>query len=138
MTDPQLHNQTFPGTLSALKPVEDHIVALAQQAGYSEDLLFALRLSLDEALTNAVYHGNNNDPSLTVTIGYHISADRIDLHVADEGVGFDPSTVANPRDPENLEKPNGRGLMLIEAYMSHVAYNHTGNAVHMTLHREEP
>ena len=56
--------------------------------------------------------------------------------IADEGKGFDPCDVPDPTAPENLERPCGRGIMLMRHYMTTVAYNEHGNVVSVEHHRE--
>ena len=94
--------------------------------------LFCIKLALEEALVNAIKHGNQMDRSKKVHISYRLLADRFEIHIADEGPGFDPSDVPDPTALENLERPCGRGLMLMRHYMSEVAFHGRGNCVCMT------
>jgi len=113
------------------KEVEDQIIAAAAECGYDDDTIFALRLSVEEALSNAIRHGNLYDINKKVDIRYSVSPERIDLYVRDEGRGFDPGVVPDPTAPENLESPSGRGIMLMHAYMNQVEFNDRGNQIHM-------
>ncbi len=113
------------------KEVEDQIITAAEQCGYDDDTIFALRLSVEEALSNAIRHGNLYDVNKKIDIRYSIRPERIDLYVRDEGRGFDPRTVPDPTSPENLESPSGRGVMLMRAYMNQVEYNERGNQIHL-------
>lgn len=113
------------------KKVEDRIVTSAAKSGYDDDTIFALRLSVEEALSNAIRHGNLYDIHKKVDIRYSISPERIDIYVTDEGRGFDPGGVPDPTAPENLENPSGRGIMLMQAYMSQVEFNESGNQIHL-------
>ena len=118
------------------KAVEDRIVAEAEAHHFGEDDVFALRLSLEEALTNAIRHGNVGDGRKKVRIRYQVNQDRIDVYVADEGSGFDPDQVPDPTQAENLELPTGRGIMLMRAYMNEVEYSQMGNTVHLVKVKE--
>lgn len=82
-------------------------------------------------MTNAVRHGNWNDASKRITVRYAVSPRRTVIMVADEGPGFALDTVPDPTLPENLERPNGRGIMLMKAYMTDVGYNEAGNEVRL-------
>jgi len=113
------------------KKVEERIVRSATKCGYNEDTIFALRLSVEEALSNAIRHGNLYDIHKKVEIRYSIRPERIDIYVTDEGRGFDPGGVPDPTAPENLENPSGRGIMLMQAYMSQVEFNESGNQIHL-------
>ena len=92
---------------------------------------FYIKIALEEALVNAVKHGNRLDPAKCVRLRYVITADRFEAHIADEGCGFDPANVPDPCAPENLERPSGRGLLLIRKFMTTVEYHGRGNRMTM-------
>jgi serine/threonine-protein kinase RsbW len=108
--------------------VEQHLKSLQ----YHDHDIFCVRLALEEALVNAIKHGNQMDRSKSVRISYRVGPDRFDIQITDEGSGFDPEEVPDPTAAENLERPTGRGLMLMRYYMSHVTFNAQGNCVHMS------
>jgi len=91
--------------------------------------LFGARLALEEAVVNAIKHGHGYDPSKTVRVRLRVTAEDVLIDVEDEGPGFDPADVADPCEPENLERSCGRGLLLIRHYMTWVRYNSRGNRV---------
>jgi serine/threonine-protein kinase RsbW len=109
--------------------VADAVVAAMAAAGYSDKDRFAVRLALEEAVANAVKHGHRGDPTKRVRVCYQVRADRVLLEVEDQGAGFDPSRVPNPLDPENLDKPSGRGLLLMQSYATWLRFNERGNRV---------
>jgi serine/threonine-protein kinase RsbW len=96
-----------------------------------------VRLALEEALVNAVKHGNQGDTSKQVRLRYHVNAEFVLVEVEDEGAGFDPSAVLDPLAPENLERPSGRGLFLIRKYMTWMEHNERGNCLKMCKQRGE-
>jgi serine/threonine-protein kinase RsbW len=102
-----------------------------QRAEWAEHDVFGVHLALEEALVNAIKHGNRKDPAKKVEVDCRISRDRVVIRIADEGDGFDPEAVPDPTDEENLEIPSGRGLMLMRCYMTTVAFNERGNEVVM-------
>ena len=104
--------------------------------GYDETERFAIHLALEEAVTNAIKHGNHNDPTKQITIEYCVGADQVQIKVCDEGPGFNLQAVPDPTLDENLEKPNGRGIMLMRAYMNEVTYPGKGNCVLMVRRRD--
>jgi len=67
----------------------------------------------------------------TVRLAYHVSPERVEIRVADEGAGFDPASVPDPTADENLMRPCGRGIMLMRSYMDEVTFSPVGNEVHM-------
>ena len=83
-------------------------------------------------LVNAIKHGNQFDRNKKVRIAYKVDRERFDVHISDEGCGFDPADVPDPTAIENLERPCGRGLMLMRYYMTEVNFSSSGNSVRMT------
>ena len=107
-------------------------------AGWSEHERFSVHLALEEALANAIKHGNGHDPSKQVHFEARLAPDRLWLEVADEGNGFDPATLPDPTDAEHIDRPNGRGVLLIRSFMTHVEYQDGGRRIVMEKHREPP
>ncbi len=118
-------------SLEAAREAERLILAEVSRRGYSGSVAFAIRLALEEGLNNAINHGNHRDPTRTVSIAYDVSDRCAAITITDDGDGFDPSSVPDPTIDENLEKPSGRGIMLMKAYMDEVRFNDRGNQVHM-------
>jgi serine/threonine-protein kinase RsbW len=115
---------------AGLEHVLDLITAAATAtAGLSEKEALRLRLALEEALVNAHQHGNRGDWAKPIAVRYHGNENGVAAEVEDQGVGFDPAQVPDPLAPENLERPSGRGLLLMRAYMSQVCHNERGNCV---------
>ncbi len=114
--------------------VQDEIEQLLQESNAHTHDVFSIKLALEEALVNAIKHGNQMDRAKKVQISYRLHIDRFEIHIADEGPGFDPNDVPDPTAIENLERPCGRGLMLMRHYMNDVAFNGRGNAVSMCKH----
>lgn len=129
----------IPNELRAARQAEERILRELSRHRYSRECTFAIKLALEEALTNAIKHGNCNDSAKRLIVRFHVSPDRVVLMVRDEGCGFRPCDVPDPTAEENLERPCGRGLMLMHAYMSDVRFNEIGNEVWMLkLNRNEP
>jgi serine/threonine-protein kinase RsbW len=112
--------------------VQEQIEQLLQVHQFGEREVFGIRLAVEEALVNAIKHGNQMDPSRKVRVAFHVSQEKFEVVIADEGEGFDPGEVPDPTAPENLERPCGRGIMLMRHYMTTVAFNDRGNAVSMS------
>ena len=120
------------GVISELRRVCAKILCHTRTLEYSDDDLFAVHLAMEEAIVNAVRHGNKQDPAKDVVIEYDLTPERIDLWVTDQGKGFDFEHLADPRLDGNIYKTYGRGVLLIRSYMDSVEYNDVGNSVHMT------
>ena len=132
----------------------------ASQGIFDESARIRIGVALQEALTNACYHGNLEVSSdlrevdhrafydlvrqRAVSAPYaerriHVQAqftpEFVEYVIRDEGPGFDPSLLPDPRDPANLERPSGRGLLLMQTFMDEVRFNATGNEVRLTKRR---
>ena len=91
--------------------------------------IFSVQLAVEEALVNAIKHGNRLDHAKQVHIACRVAPDLLRVEITDQGRGFDLAAVPNPTDPEHLESPRGRGIMLMRSFMSRVQYNDLGNCV---------
>jgi len=118
--------------LAEARQVQEQIEQALRNHSYAERDIFGIKLALEEALVNAIKHGNQLDRTKKVEIVYRVTTEQFEIHITDEGIGFDPTDVPDPTAAENLERPSGRGLMLMRHYMSHVHYNERGNKVRMT------
>jgi serine/threonine-protein kinase RsbW len=124
---------SIPSDLEEARQLQSRIEELLQSvSAFGELDIFAIKLALEEALVNAIKHGNQMDRSKRVHVEYTVTSDRFDIRIVDEGPGFDPEDVPDPTAPENLERPCGRGLLLMRHYMSHIEYLHPGNIVVMS------
>lgn len=90
-----------------------------------------MRLCMDEALVNAVKHGNKHDESKCVQVTLYVDHHRWGLRVEDEGCGFAPADVPDPEDDESLMLERGRGVLLMSEYMDEVTYYHGGRCLLM-------
>lgn len=122
----------IPSTLTDAKRPESLILKEIESSGYDEDSTFAIKLALEEAMTNAVRHGNCGDASKKVYVRYLVTPEHVVICVRDEGEGFCPDTIPDPTTPERLSLPCGRGIMLIKAYMNKVEYREDGREICMT------
>ncbi|MBQ3351601.1 MAG: ATP-binding protein [Thermoguttaceae bacterium] len=115
----------------AVRPLLDEILNTLMNNGWENKLVFGIHLSMEEALVNAVKHGNKYNPAKKVHVRVGISSNLFRSEITDEGEGFDPAKLPDPTDPDYLDKPNGRGVMLMRNFMTRVVYNDCGNAVFM-------
>lgn len=131
-TDPMRF--VIPSDLERGREVQEAILRACREVGFDEDAFFAVKLALDEAVTNAIKHGNKLDPRKQVEVMAVVTTQRAQIEVRDEGPGFDRRRVPDPTAEENLDKCSGRGLLLIEAYMSSVSWSEDGRTICMTKH----
>ncbi|MDA0214562.1 MAG: ATP-binding protein [Planctomycetota bacterium] len=118
-----------------IESVQASIEEILNQFNYGDTAMFAIRLSIEEAMMNGFRHGNLQDPTKFVEIRWRIDSQSANFHVIDEGEGFDPEAVPDPTLDENLEIPSGRGLMLIRAYMTDARYHNPGNHLEMNFRK---
>jgi serine/threonine-protein kinase RsbW len=118
------------------RPIQEQIIAEVVSRQYSDNDLFAIKLALEEALINAIKHGNRLDLSKRVRVQASVSNDLVDITIRDQGAGFKREDVPDPTLTENLEKNCGRGILLIEAYMTTANWTDSGRCLHMTKVRE--
>ncbi len=109
--------------------VQEEILSRLEKLEWIRNDLFGIRLSMEEALVNAIKHGNQLDVEKQVHVTCQIGEQRIVITITDEGHGFDPEAVPDCTQLENLERPCGRGIKLMRSFMSRVEYNPRGNRV---------
>lgn len=129
-------NVSIPSDPEEIRRVQDDIETALRRNGFEDKEIFGIRLALEEALVNALKHGNQMDRAKQIHVRYSVSPDRFDIAITDEGPGFDMDDVPDPLDEENLERPCGRGLFLIRHYMTDVTYHPPGNHVTMSKVRQ--
>ena len=135
MAESSTNRLVIPSDLTEAWNAQQQVTEQVKARGYGEHAVFAIRLALDEALNNAISHGNRKDPSKRVFIDYEITEQAVHITVTDEGQGFNPTQVPDPTLDEFLERPHGRGIMLMRAYMTDVHFERGGRSVIMTKTR---
>ncbi len=126
----------IPNDREDIERAEEMLLEGMGRHGYPDAARFAVRLALEESLVNAFRHGHKGLPADTpVKVEFAVMEDRVDLAVEDQGAGFKPEDVPDPTLDENIERPTGRGLLLMRAYMARVEYVGRGNRVEMTYKR---
>ncbi len=115
-----------------------HLVERSLAAGFDDGdrLRLNLRVSLAEALANAMLNGNRSDPGKIVRLEARLQPNRLVIRVTDEGGGFDPQALPDPTLPEHRHRGSGRGIFLIRSLMDAVEFHDRGNAITMVLERE--
>jgi serine/threonine-protein kinase RsbW len=127
-----LQDLAIPSDPAEARRVQEEIETLLKSHHFPERDIFCIKLALEEALVNAIKHGNQMDRTKQVKISYQVAPDRFAVLIQDEGPGFNPEDVPDPVAIENLERPCGRGLLLMRHYMNEVTFQPPGNCVLMT------
>ncbi|MDP3804760.1 MAG: ATP-binding protein [Candidatus Omnitrophota bacterium] len=121
-----------PSETKSIRMVSFKLLEAIKPYGVSEDTLYDIRLCTEEAVRNAIVHGNLSDVHLLTTVSYWIEEDKIFIEVEDEGVGFDRGNLPDPTTDDNILKSFGRGVYLIEKLMDSARFNQSGNKITMT------
>lgn len=123
----------FPSKAENIALVEKLIDDVCAKHNVHESHYGNILIALTEAVNNAIHHGNSLDPSKTVTVGCRGGHGKVTFYVKDQGPGFDHDTLPDPTEPQNIEKPHGRGVFLMRALADMVAFDDNGATVAMTF-----
>lgn len=132
------YDEWIPSDTSLGNKVVLQIVENMQRIGWSEQEMFGIHMALEEAIINAIKHGNKRDPNKKVHVEVNSTLVEFYLKVTDEGDGFVPDDVPDCTAEENLEMGSGRGLLLMRHYMDEVKYNERGNELEIRKKRTSP
>jgi serine/threonine-protein kinase RsbW len=116
-------------TRDSINRVTDLVAGAFNELGLNEDAIFDIKLAIQEAVVNAVEHGNGSDPRKMIHVSCDANDDSVILVVRDEGDGFDLNSVPDPTLPENILREHGRGIFLMKSLCDEVRYNPLGNEV---------
>ena len=114
---------------SEVPAVREEIASLLHALGYAQQDVFAVRLAAEEAIINAIEHGNKGDATKKVAVNYLLDPKRVEITITDEGPGFDPASVPDCTLRGNLCKCRGRGIALMRGFMDEVKYSEKGNSI---------
>ena len=121
---------SFPSTRQSITAAVEVVLEVARRCGCSSDQEVDLEIALREALANAVIHGNEEDESKGIFVRCYGSAGKtLLILVRDEGAGFEPNDIPDPRHTDRVQLDHGRGLFLMRALMDHVEYRKRGREV---------
>ena len=136
MCSSDLKEIRLPSQRGASRLIMDELLEQLGSHGWPPSDIFAIHLATEEAITNAIVHGNKLDDAKKVHVACHVSPDLVRIEVTDQGTGFDPASVPDCTLEERLDVPSGRGLMLMRSFMTRLEYNATGNRVLMEKRRD--
>jgi len=129
------YDRTVPAKSGAGDAMIDEVLRLMKLLKWPERDMFNVHLAFEEAMTNAIMHGNRSDPQKNIYLTCDVQENEVVISVRDEGCGFNPDTVPDPRHPDNILTPSGRGILLIRHIMSKVEFLPEGNGLTMTKYR---
>jgi serine/threonine-protein kinase RsbW len=122
----------LPSNPTNLSKIELLVSQMAEKFGFTSDLRCNILISLTEAVTNAIVHGNKGDEKKMVRVACSVEHNRrVSFRVSDEGKGFNPKQVPDPTRPENICKCGGRGVFLMRQLSHRVIFLNNGSTVEM-------
>lgn len=126
-----LISETIPSDLNIIPGFISSFFDKIKNININHDDVFSLKVSLEEALVNAVRHGNKLDPHLKVEVKAEIDNKQVTITIKDQGQGFDFFNLQDPTHHANINKTSGRGVFLIQKLMDRVEFSNGGSCVKM-------
>lgn len=130
-TEKQTFNLQIVSQPESINLVEKLIDEIKAEYNIQEECYGNMLVAVTEAVNNAIQHGNKYDADRKVNIAYEVDADQISFTVSDEGAGFDYLNIPDPTDPDNLEKPTGRGVFLMKHLADQIIFSDNGKVVEL-------
>lgn len=127
----ELFTLQLPSKTESIARLELLIEEIADKYHVAEDTFANMMTCLNEAVINAIIHGNKHDETKKVIINAEVELKRIIWTITDEGPGFDYANLADPTAPENLENLTGRGVFIIKHLADQCIFNTSGNTIEL-------
>jgi serine/threonine-protein kinase RsbW len=127
----ELFTLQLPSQPDSIASLELLIEEIADKYQVPDDTFANMMTCLNEALNNAIFHGNKLDPEKKVIVNAEVDGRRIVWTITDEGDGFDPDRIPDPTAPENLENLSGRGVFIIKHLADQYIFNDRGNELEL-------
>lgn len=121
----------LPSRLASVAEVDGFVEDLVADFGLNDDVRGNILISLTEAVTNGIRHGNGCDPDKYVRVDVWRRRASVRVRVTDEGPGFEPDAVPDPTCPSLREREGGRGVFLMRALADEISFHESGRAVEM-------
>ncbi len=127
-----LYSLQLTSTANSVAVLENFVDDLVTNLHIGDDVYANLMTCLNEAITNAIFHGNKQDPNKKVYMNLEVvNNKRLIFTIADEGPGFDFNNIPDPTEPDNLEKLTGRGVFIMKKLADQCIFNTRGNEVEL-------
>jgi len=128
-----MHSIEIASSLNNITEVESLIDQVCEDLSLNEDYYGNILIAVTEAVNNAITHGNNSDESKKVSVEVDKEGTNLVFSISDVGTGFDFDNLPDPTAPENLEKPDGRGIFLMKNLSDEVSFDLNGSKVSITF-----
>ena len=135
MENSKTETQTINFTSSSdnITLVEKFVDNVCEEFEVNEDYYGNILIALTEAVNNAIYHGNKQSPDKNISVSFKHQSGALNFVIEDEGEGFDFENLPDPTAPENIEKPNGRGVFLMKNLADEVSFSNEGRTVELNF-----
>lgn len=130
-----IHKHLLPSEIDTLAKVEQIIEDLKEEYSIPEEIYGNILVSLSEAVNNAIKHGNKLNAKKLVSFIFDPTEAEFNFTIVDQGNGFDYKNVPDPTHPDNIEKPDGRGIFIIKNLSDKVEFNENGSEVKISFNR---
>ncbi|MFZ6050682.1 ATP-binding protein [Halocola ammonii] len=120
---------SFASKTENIAIAEQLVDEICERYKISEEHYGNILISLTEAVNNAIVHGNKLDPEKSVKVRFTSTNKTLNFEIEDEGPGFDYDNLPDPTAPENIEKPNGRGVFLMRNLADGCSFEEDGRIV---------
>ncbi len=122
---------------SEIGKLEHYVQQVSDRFNINQEKYPDILISLTEAVNNAIIHGNCNDKSKCVDIVSRYTEGIVVFSISDQGEGFDPSQVADPREAECIEQDGGRGVLIMKELCDKIHYKDNGSTVELAFNLDE-
>jgi serine/threonine-protein kinase RsbW len=123
----------FNSKFENLNVVEKFLEEICSSLQLNNDNFGNILIAVTEAVNNAIQHGNKFDENKNINLEFVPTQNKLSFIVKDQGQGFDPSTIPDPTEPENIEKPNGRGVFLMKNLADEIEYFENGSTIKLNF-----
>lgn len=124
----------IPAIPDNIRMIESFIDNARAQFPMNDDIYGNIMISVTEAVTNAIRHGSKMNPELSVSLSLSLEDQAIKFKVQDSGDGFDYHNIPDPTQPENIDKPTGRGIFLMKHLADEVQFLDKGRVVELAFY----
>jgi serine/threonine-protein kinase RsbW len=112
----------LPSRIESVAEAASEAAKFISRVGLGEEIAFGVDMAVREAVTNAVLHGNRQDATKMVEVTFQTSQGALEITVRDHGAGFDPGSVPDPTEEQNLLKTSGRGILFMNTFMDEIQW----------------
>lgn len=134
MASAQIQKYRLESEIGSLAKVEQIIEELKDLYKIPEDIYGNILVSITEAVNNAIRHGNKLDPKKEVDFSFESNEKEFIFKIIDQGTGFDPDSIPDPTLPENIDKPDGRGIFIMKNLSDEVKFEDDGRRIEITFY----